>query len=294
MTLRTFLIKAQSLDRRWIFLMIALSVVAPFAVKIELRGPVSPHVEATYAGIEALAPNSQVLLSLDFDPPSEPELLPTAIAWARHLALRGHRIYFMSLWPLGQQETNNVMAVIREEFPELVYGENWVELGYRAGGQGVIQNMLSDISRSYSTDAYSRALSDIPMMAGVSSLRDFDMILSVSSGDPGAKQWVQFAGDPGNIPVAAALTAVSAPQLLPYYPEQMFGLVGGMKASADYEWLLFEAFPERFEVSSFSAIPRMVSQTVAHIVIMLFILFGNVAFFLTRGKGSSSRLKSLQ
>jgi len=37
---------------------------------------------------------------------------------------------------------------------------------------------------------------------------------------------------------AAATTAVSVTDLTPYYPDQMFGLIGGMRGAAEYEQLI--------------------------------------------------------
>jgi hypothetical protein len=303
-----FFLKLQSLDRRWIFLFIALAVIIPLAFQVSLKEPATAEVQDIYDRIQDFEAENgrkaRVLLAFDFDPPSEPELLPMAISLCRHLALNGHQMYFMSLWPVGPQEVQNAVEVINEEFEEYTYGatENgYMNLGFRVGGQGVIQNILGDLSSEYTTDAESNALGDIPMMAGIDNLTDFDMILSVSAGGPGSKEWVQFAGDPGNIPISASVTAVSAPQLYPYYPSQLFGLMGGLKAASEYETLLLDnygrtdEFPEGYDTDDFTAMKRMGPQTVAHIVILLLILVGNIAFFVTRGQGGGGpRLKSLQ
>ena len=50
----------------------------------------------------------------------------------------------------------------------------------------------------------------------------------VGSGFPGVKEWIQFGGDPADVPTAGGVTAVEAPLLYPYYPEQLIGLMGGL------------------------------------------------------------------
>ena len=291
--MQSFLERMQAIDRRWIFLFIALAVIIPFAFEFGVKTPATPEVKAIYDQIEGMEDNSRVLVAFDFDPPSEPELLPMATSYVRHLALRGHRIYFMTLWPVGQQEVERVVAnVLNAEFPDYEYGVDYVELGFKTGNQGVIQGLLSDFVRQYPTDVNGTPLAEIPMMEGIATLADVDLILNVSAGYPGLKEWVQFGGDPTGVPVAGGVTAVSAPLLYPYYPGQLFGLMGGLQAAAEYESLLMDNYPERYDsISFFAGMQRMGPQTFAHLVIILFIIVGNIAWMLTRRGGP--RLKSL-
>jgi hypothetical protein len=314
---RTFWEKAQAIDRRWVFLMIVLAVIIPMTSQCSVRSPATPEVQSIFDRIEELPAGARVLLALDFDPPSEPELLPMAMSYTRHLALRGHRIYYMTLWPVGQQEVERVIGgVLNREFPEYQYGLNYVSMGYKTGGQGVIQGVLSDFRRQYPTDAHGTAVGDIPMFEGVNTLRDMQLILNVSAGFPGIKEWVLFGGDQSGVPVAGGVTAVSAPLLYPYYPKQLFGLMGGMQAASEYETLLQDRYPERFAALAcselteddahdtpcrddafgppdFPAMKRMGPQTFAHIVIILFILVGNIGYFATR-RGPGGPLRSVR
>ena len=70
---------------------------------------------------------------------------------------------------------------------------------------------------------------------------------------------------------------MEAPLLYPYYPKQLIGLMGGLQGAAEYEAALVQRYPQ-FEESSTQAIKRMGPQTVAHLVIIGFIIIGNIAF----------------
>ncbi|MBN1945360.1 MAG: hypothetical protein JW797_06755 [Bradymonadales bacterium] len=344
MAVRDFFEKLSSIDRRWIFLLIALAVVIPSAFEIKFKELPTPEVLAIFDRIENLPERSKVLLSFDFDPPSEPELLPMAFGLIRHLALNNQRIYMIALWPMGQAEARKVVdpvfgygaaricqpgeehvptpeatenpdladsnqgssaddaPCVTPEFPDYVYGTDYVMLGYQPGGAGVIRVIINDIRGLYTVDAANTPVDSLPMMREVVNLRDMDLLLNLSAGDTN-KYWIQFGGDPTGIPVAGGVTAVSAPLLYPYYPRQMFGILGGLKAAAEYESLLIERYQdeqchadpvyrEQNEhcqrqipmEARFPAIERMGPQTFAHLVIILFILIGNAAFFLTRGR----------
>ena len=88
--------------------------------------------------------------------------------------------------------------------------------------------------------------------------------------------------------LAGGVTAVEAPLLYPYYPKQLVGLLGGLQGAAEYENALVNAYPQ-FEASSTQAIQRMGPQTVAHLVIIFFIILGNIAFLAGRREESKLR-----
>ncbi len=71
--------------------------------------------------------------------------------------------------------------------------------------------------------------------------------------------------------------------------------MGGLKAAAEYESLLMEGYSKAYgtDPGRFAAIRRMGPQTLAHLVIILFLVVGNIAYFATRGSGGE-RLKSLE
>jgi hypothetical protein len=125
------------------------------------------------------------------------------------------------------------------------------------------------------------------MMQDVSSLRDMDLIISVSAGYAGAKEWVQYAKTafPEEITVVAGCTGVQAPPLLPYIPNQLPGLVAAIKGAAEYEKLLIEEYPQLDEMPKYKeGLRRMGSQLVAHLLMIFLIVVGNIIFFIGRSR----------
>jgi hypothetical protein len=276
-----------AMDRRIVFLFIALAVAIPLLLRMTLPEKTTPIVQNIFDKVESLPEGAKVLLSFDYGPSTEPEVHPMAFAVTRHLLERNAKLYIMCLWATGQDEA---VAVIREvievEFPDKAYGVDYVNLGYKAGNEGVINVIISDLKKLYTTDAAGTPINDIPMMRGIRNLRNFNLIVTYASGKPGVKEWVQFGGDPGDIPVAAGTTAVDAPLQYPYYPRQLLGLMGGLKGAAEYEYALMEKYPE-YEQRSHAALDKMGPQAVAHVVIMLFIIIGNVTFFVQKARKSA-------
>ncbi len=284
-----FLERLGRLDRRWIFLFVAVAVTVPLILRRPAPVVPSPIVVDLYEAVDALPPGSRVLLSLDYGPSTVPENDPMAHALVRHILKKDLKLYLMTIWATGPPLiTNAIGTVVLPDFPDLVYGEDYVNLGYKVGNQGLIQSLTSDFKGQYTTDAGygdipSRSVRDIPMMAPITTVRDFTMILAVGSGFPGVKEWVQFAGDPTGVPVGGGVTAVEAPLLYPYYPTQLRGLLGGLQGAAEYERLLLDDHPEFHEAAQV-ALVRMFPQTIAHMVIVAFVILGNISYFAQRGR----------
>jgi hypothetical protein len=271
------------LDRRWIFLFIGVSVLLPMLFNLQCRQVPSPIVQGIFNKIESLPPGSPVLLSFDYGPSTVPEISPMAYAVIRHCMERDLRVVFMALWATGQNIlTETVDSVVAKEFPDKVRGTDYANFGYKAGNQGVINVIVTDFFKMFTTDVDGNPARDMPLLEGVKSLADLSLIISFGGGFPGIKEWVQFAGDVGHVPVAGGCTAVSAPLLYPYYPQQLIGLMGGIKGAAEYEAMLTHTHP-RFDHLPKRGMQLMGPQTVAHLVIMFFIVVGNVAYFLSRG-----------
>ncbi|MEQ1656890.1 MAG: hypothetical protein ABL960_14450, partial [Nitrospira sp.] len=73
-----------NIDRRIIFVVIGLCTLLPLLYPVGLPIKISQEVRGVYDHIESLPERSVVLLSLDFDPASKPELYPQAVAILRH------------------------------------------------------------------------------------------------------------------------------------------------------------------------------------------------------------------
>lgn len=83
------------------------------------------------------------------------------------------------------------------------------------------------------------------MMREVRSVQDVDLLVNVSAGYPGSKEWVLYASTPFGIRTVAGCTGVQAPLMYPYIPKQLTGLLGAIKGAAEYEFLVNTWIRER-------------------------------------------------
>jgi hypothetical protein len=77
------------------------------------------------------------------------------------------------------------------------------------------------------------------------------------------------------VPLAGGCNGAGTANLLPYYPQQLLGLMGGLKGAAEYETALAAGHPQ-FTQRTRRATEGMGPLAVAQTVIILFILLGNM------------------
>lgn len=286
------------LDRRWIFLAMLLAVAAPLLLGFSSPGAPSKETKAVFDAIESLPNGSKIGISIDYDPSSEAELHPMTISIIRHCCLKRHKMYFVTLWPTAQPVIDRaVRQVIDKEFADekLVYGEDYVLLGYHIGEQIAIQVLTNDMRKSKARDERGQLLDSLPITKDLRGFKELDLLVNISAGFPGAKEWVQYAGATTGLPIAAGSVGVQVPMLLPYLPKPLIGLVGALRGAVEYETAMTEKYPQRYKPAAGEARAalsnigqrRMGPQLWAHLLIVLLIAVGNVLQWTSRRSGAA-------
>jgi len=276
-----------SLDRRIIFLIVGLSVLIPLLKPEWIDLPIRPTPESqiVFDEINKLNAGDKMLLSFEYSPSTKPEIHPMAIAILKHLYAKNIQVYGFALWPDGNFMSTEAFSEVSDDYDKK-YGVDYVNLGYRPGGEAVIKGIASDIRTLYTVDLQGTSINDIPMMKDVVNIEDFDFVFSLSAGYPGSKEWVQYACDPNNIPLSTGCTSIQVTDIMPYVEnDQIRGILAGMPGAAEYESLV-EAELQKMEIAGKpgEASGMMAAQSIAHVVIVLFIIFGNISYFITRKK----------
>jgi len=276
--------KLSSIDRRWIFLAMAIFVSWPVLKPLGLPVTTTKEVESLYSFIDEIEDKKPIILALDYGPSTAPELTPMAKAVIRHAISKGIPVVGVSLAPDAPGVANDIWKWAQEELGA-VPGEDIAYLGYKAGTTNVILQMGQGISKAFPKDYYGNSTDDLPIMEGFQSLKDASLVLGLEA-TAIMDLWIQYAGDQMGVPVAGGMTAVSAPEAYVFYQSgQIVGLMGGMKGGAEYELLVG---------APGNAVQGMDAQSLGHIVIIVFIIFGNLGFFLGKKGQDVSRLKSLR
>ena len=281
--MRDFLIKLASLNRTVIYLIITIGVLLPLIVPLNLGQKMSPPTEHLYTFIDTLPKGSHILISADYDPSTLPELQPMLEAIIKHAILRGVIPMVMSLYPqgtgLGIQACEKARKGLGAK-PDTDY----VILGYKPGFSAVILGIGEDIRKIFPTNYSGIPLDSIPAARGVKNYNDIALVISLS-GSSTPLAWVTYAYTKYNQKLATGVTAVSAADFYPYLQTgQFIGALMGMKGAAEYEYQVNKLLEERGykKAKSVFAVRGMEANSIAHFLIMLFIVIGNLGYFLTK------------
>ena len=270
--------KTKQLDRRWLFLLIFIGVTLPLIFTIGLPLETSKNVQMVYDLVESMPKGSKALISFDYDPASMPELHPMAKVILKHCFDKDINLIFTAMWPMGVQMAEDIMAQLQNDYPDLVYGEDYVNLGFKAGGMITIQSMGKNFREIFPEDMNGNNIDELPIMDGINNYNNISFVFSLSAGAPGIKEWVQIAHDAYGRPTSGGVTGVSAPAMLPYVNEQqqLTGLLAGLKAAAEYETLIH---------APGTATSGMDAQSIAHLIIIIFIIIGNINYWRDKKAG---------
>jgi len=273
-------IKGKLVGRRVVFLYVGIAVSLPLLMSLSQKISVSPEVQALYDSVASLPPGSKILISFDYDPPSAPELQPMAESFIRYCFQNDLDIIIMGLWPQGPQQANlaidKVLAEPEMQAKNLKYGIDYVNLGFQTGNEFVIQRMGSSFKSMFATDFRGTPYDDLPLVKNVKNFSNIDYSFNLSAGFPGSVEWVQIAADRYGVKLGVGNTAVQAPQMYAYLNAgQLTGLLGGMNGAAEFEGLTnYAGKGTKF----------MLSQSFAHMVVIAFVIIGNVAYFMSGRK----------
>jgi hypothetical protein len=281
----------RTLDRRWVFLSMLLAVAIPILTGLQFPETASSLSRAVFDEVAKLKPGDKVLFSFDFEPSTEGELGPMAVDLLHQCCEKKLKIYFMALVPVGPTLIEDeIRRVIQTDYPDMVYGQDYVNLGYKSGNEGVIKVIITELRGLYTTDARGTNIDQIPMCRGVQNLQAMNLLISITAGYPGLKEWVQYAATPYRLPIVGGCTGVGAPQLFPYIPNQLPGLLAGIKGASEYESLVNQNYStEIFDPKFHEANRRMGPQLVAHLLMIGLIVGGNIIFFVQRHRERQSQ-----
>ncbi len=268
----------EKLDRRWLFLIVALLVLGPLLRPLGLPLTTSAPVKQFHDTVAGVPDGSIILLSCDYDPGAKPELVPMTKTALRQLWDKQCKLVITCLWNGGPGLIDATIEEVANEYRAkgvpLEYGKDYVFLGYKAGNEAVMVLMGQGIANAFPRDHRGNVTRSLPLMTKVRDYSTFPLLVNISAGYPGTKEWVQQVNTRFQLPMVSGCTAVSAPEYYAYLQAgQLSGLLGGMAGAAEYE---------KIREEKGSATKGMDAQSLAHIFIALCIIMGNVVMW-TKG-----------
>jgi hypothetical protein len=271
---RAFTEILMNVDRRVIFVVIALSVALPLVFPLNLPVLVSPEAEAYFAEIEKLQPGDEIIFSFDYEPDTMAELDPMSYATLRHAFRRDLQVIALTNYAGGPGIVERILGETAAEY-DREYGTDYVFLGYNPDYSATMLRMGESIQGTFPTDHYRTPTDSIPLLQEVDRYADIELLVTVTASAL-AEYWIIWAGGNYDQRVITGNTAIQAVLIYPYYAAgQLGGFLGGLKGAAEYEMLIGR---------DGAAVRGMDAQSMAHLIIVCFIILGNVGFMIQKAR----------
>lgn len=271
----------QHIDRRIIYALLLTVCVYALLKPMGLPISVNDSTQMCYDEIQKLQPGDIVYLGQELSPSGVPELIPAFRSTVKLVFERGARIVTGAMWTDGPALCRPVIEEVAEQMGK-VYGVDYVNLGYRSGGQVFLERAVVDISEAaIGADENGTPLGDLELMADFPNLSAAKLIFIYTSGDPGMQAYIKVVGDRYDVPICQSCVSVSVPEAMPYLRSgQLAGLLMGMRGAAEFE--ILAKMPG-------SAVAGMDAQSLSHVLIIGFIALGNLAYVFGGRKGGKAK-----
>jgi hypothetical protein len=270
--------KLERMDPRIVYLLLAVGVSLPLIWPIGLPLDISPETQQVFDRIERLAEGAKVMLSYDYSAGGLPELDAGVRAMLSHLSKKNAKVVAVASTTEGPMYASETLEVYESLGKK--YGEDYVNLGYFAGGEGGLSALCRDIKQVFKKDFHGTDVDSLELMSAVGNVNDFDLVVSFNIGPTdGATTpaWVRIVHNEYGVSLILYVVTVMAPANMPYLQaRQLDGLLSGLKSGAEYEQLLQEPG---------SAVAAMDAQSISHLIIVGLVILGNIALFATRREG---------
>jgi hypothetical protein len=268
-----------SIDRRILYGLMFLAVLIPSLLPIGLPIRITPEVQNVYDRIDALPAGSIVMFPLEYDPSTAAELEPMAIAMLRHAFSKNLRVLGLCLSSTGVTLVEKELAGVAREYNK-EYGKDYVYLGYQAYPGIVIMTMGENFRTPFPLDYYGTRLDDIPMMRGVKNYDDVALVFTVNA-TSGIDYWIIYGQGRYKFQLGLGSAAVMATNYYQYLQSgQLFGIISGLRGAAEYEILINQGTVAR---------KGMDVQSIAHALIIAFIIMGNITYLIEKRRRRLAR-----
>lgn len=308
----TFFEKMQALDRRYIYLVVALAIIIPLLIPFNSKTYVTEPTANVYKMIDSFAGRTDraVLLSFSHDASTMAELTPMEVAILRHCFERKVKVFTICFNPAASPLMDYALNIAKEDY-EVQDGADYCNFGYKPYGLflPILLGMGDDIAEVVETDSQGRKISNLPIMTDITNYNEMNLVIDFAASSA-VYSWIVYARARYGANVAAGITAVMAADNYPYLQTgQLVGMLSGLKGAAEYEKLvdvfathknpdgtvgrdysaeiLKESWVKMSDIDNRvykTARIGMNAQTVAHVMIIVFIILGNIGFFLSKKK----------
>lgn len=258
------------IDRRILYLILFVNMIVFLLLPVKVPTVTSPPVRKFYDTVEQLQPGDMVMVSSNWSAGTIGENLPQLEAVIRHLMRKRARFTIISIEP----QSRDISLRFARRFTKeggYKYGEDWAHFGFVPNLVVAIKGMVKDLPATIKQDVEGNPIDKLPVMRGIKTLADYKMVIDITpSGTVAA--WISYR--PKNLIVLFCPTSVMAAEAYTFLDSgQVAGMLTGAIGAQEYEQLL--------QVEGLGT-PFAKAISFSHALIILFIILGNIALFMSR------------
>jgi len=238
--------------------------------------PISDQTRNVYALVEELQSGDIMFVDMGYESGTIAFMEPGMVAIFRHAMTNGAKIVMVSTGVESPMLLGRLMDKVKPESFGYVYGTDWVHLGYIAGGEPSYASLLGDINGLVTEDYQGTPTSQLPLMAelGAPTADKIDLVGIWTAGGDVVEGWIRQAAVKYDLTFFTEVNEMMVPTILPYCPINVDGIINGGIGAAEYE-----------NLSGFAgeAIKLSDMMTMGGLVVLIFLILGNIGYFMTKG-----------
>ncbi|MDP2857115.1 MAG: hypothetical protein Q8P50_03960 [Bacillota bacterium] len=256
-----------------IYALMFFGILIPLITPLGFPVAVAQMVKNVYAAVDALQPGDTIVMSFDYSAGGSAEIFPQTRAMALQALKKNVKIVCIAFSDQGVPFADQIVDIYVSAGKK--YGEDIVNLGYLTGAETGIAAFLADFAKAVPKDATGKDTLSFPLVKATNNANKVQLVGSFGTGKPGPLEWVRQLAQ-YKVKYAAGVTTSMAPQAYPYVQAgQCVGVLAGMVDAAGYEVLIKDPGP---------ATKGMDAQSMGHLVMIVLVLLGNIAYWAERGQ----------
>lgn len=285
------------LDRRVVYVFVLIALTTPLLLDFGMFPAKMTTAERAHDAVEALpvGDGKVVWIAMDWGPSTQAENMPQTAVFMEHLMRRQIPFCISSITYTAEPFMKSVPQQIADKLNEenaskgidrrYEYGRDWANIGYRPAPALFVRGLAKskDVAGYLSVDARGTPITEVPCLAGVKTIRDFSLLAEFTGLVGAFNIWVQFFQTEDYRPAFVhGCTSITIPEAFIYLDSgQIQGLFEGVAGAAYYSQLVkgddFDPVRNPDLATKF-----MMSLSLAHLVIIFFIILGNVGLWLQK------------
>ena len=257
--------------RQILYLLLLAIVLAillhPLGIPIGIAGA----TRDVYNYVDKMPQNPKLLINIHYDPAGATEMQPAVIALLRQLLPKAPKIVFFTTHSIGPIMFERLRTTAPDVFSQLKYGDDYVFLGYVPGTEAALASVVHGAKEFAARDAYGAPTADMPIFKVADMATDYNLAVAVTTSTDPVEWYVRQIYTPFKTPLLFMVVAVIGPSVQPFIAsKQAVGMISGQNQAAQYELLIHKPG---------SAVAALDAQSGAHVLIMVYIVLGNLVYW---------------